>query len=476
MNVISDDPRPRQMRRNILILAWPAILRLFLQSLVGTVDLAMVGNLGKSAIGAVGVSNRIVFIILGAFTALSIGSTALVAHYIGAGKKEKGNEILWQSLMMAVLMAGVFALIGLFFARNLLELMLSRMSQPDVAILRDGSIYIKIVLASMIFGFPLMIINAVFQGVGDMKTPMVLMIITNLTNVTFNFLFINGIWFFPEMGAVGVGIGTAIGRTTGCLVGIAILIKGKSHLKLAFKYLKFKFDTVILKSIFKIGLPSSFEQFARQSSTLLFTALIAGIGITQAQESANIAANEIVMRVNMLLIMPGFGFSVAATTLVGQSLGAGKEELAERYGKQASLLVMILMVPFSIVLFIFAEPIARIFIGDDLAVGYAVTSIRIILVVQPLLALVLAFSGGLRGAGDTTWVMIITVIGNWGFRVLLAYILGYHFGLGLAGFWLGMAFDVAVRALLMTLRFMSGKWKDIEVISKKEKLEAVAEV
>ncbi len=472
--VINDNLEPNEMRKNILKLSWPAILRLFLQSLVGFVDMAMIGVFAKqkdisSAIGAVGVSNKLIFIILGSFTALSIGSTALVAHHIGAKNEKKANEILWQSILISVVMALVFAIIGLFFSEHLLKFMLVLMEDPDPFIISEGSIYMKIVLISMIFGFPLMIINAVFQGIGDMKTPLFLMIITNLTNVLFNYLLIFGKGFFPELGVVGAGLGSAIGRSAGCMVGLLILINGKSHLKLAFKYLKLKLEYVIIKSIFKIGIPSSLEQFARQSSQIVITIFVAGL----AAASDAISANEIAMIINMLAIMPGFGFGIAALTLVGQSLGADKKELAEQYAKQSTLIGTILMIPVSILLFIFARPLVLIFSDKPEVIPMAVTAVRIIIVTQPILTLVLVLSGGLRGAGDTLWVMIITVIGNWGFRVVLGILLGYYFKLGLTGFWIAIAIDIGVRAILMMLRFKSGRWKHIKVLTRKEKLQEV---
>lgn len=369
--------------------------------------------------------------------------------------------------MMAIVMASIFMMIGLFFSRQLLHGMLFLMEEPNLFILNEGSIYIKIVLTSMLFGFPLMIINAVFQGIGDMKTPLVLMIITNVMNVLFNFLLIFGIWIFPEMGVAGAGLGSAIGRIAGCIIGVLILIKGKSHLKLAIKYLKFKFDHVILKSIFKIGVPSSLEQLARQSSQILITILVAGLG------TSALAANEIAMNVNMLAIMPGFGFSVAAVTLVGQSLGAERKDLAERYAKQTTLIATILMIPAAITMFLLARPLALLFNDDPNVVPLAVTAIRIIVVTQPLLTIVMVLAGGLRGAGDTKWVMIITVIGNWGARVTLGLLLGYTLGLGLTGFWIAIAVDITIRAILMMLRFKSGKWKEVEVLTKKQKLKKV---
>src|SRR5690554_25767 len=381
MDVLSNDLRKSDMRKKILILSWPAILRLFLQSLVGTVDIIMVGKIAGPGIGAVGVGNRIVFIIIGVFTALSIGSTALVAHYIGAKNLKKGNEILWQSILISVIMGIIIMIFGLLFSEYLLKgmLLLMEKSEDHSFILSEGSTYIKIVLSSMIFGFPLMIINAVFQGVGDMKTPLLLMIITNLTNVLFNYFLIYGIWIFPAMGVAGAALGSALGRVLGCIIGIIILMIGKSNLKLAFRYLKFKLDYAIIKSILKIGIPSSIEQFARQSSQIVITIFVASLG------AAAVEANEIAMNINSLAIMPGFGFGVASLTLVGQSLGANKNDLAAKYGKETSFLGVVLMLPITIILFIFAKPLVMLYADSKEIVPMAIVAVRIIIISQPVL-------------------------------------------------------------------------------------------
>lgn len=463
---LTNDLRKSEMRKKILLLSWPAILRLFLQSLVGTVDIIMVGKVKGPGIGAVGVGNRIVFIIIGVFTALSIGSTALVAHHIGDKNYKKGNEVLWQSILISVIMGVVIAVVGLIFSEYLLKgmLLLMEKSKDQDYILHHGSIYIKIVLASMIFGFPMMIINAVFQGVGDMKTPLILMIITNLLNVLFNYLLIFGNWGFPEMGVAGAALGTSLSRVAGCLIGIIILIIGKSNLKLSIRYLKFKLDYAIIRSIFKIGIPSSIEQFVRQASQIIITIFVAALG------TAALEANEIALNINNLAIMPGFGFGVASLTLVGQSLGADKKDLASKYAKETSILGVVLMLPISIISFIFAEPLVLLYADSKEIVPLAVLIVRIIIISQPILTLVLILAGALRGAGDTIWVMIATIIGNWFVRVVLGILLGYVLNIGLVGFYIAILIDIVVRAFIMLLRLRSGKWKHLKVISRKDKL------
>lgn len=469
MDVLNIDIRKSEMRRNIWLLAWPAILRFFLQSLVGTVDVIMVGRIEGPSIGAVGVGNRIVFIIIGVFTALSVGATALVAHHIGAKDTKKGNEILWQSIMISFIMGVIICFIGLFFADYLVKgmLLLMEKSKDQDYLIHHGAIYVKIVLASMIFNFPMMIITAIFQGVGDTKTPLVLMILTNLVNVLFNYLFIFGKMGFPELGVAGAALGTAISHTVGCLITLIILFIGNKELKLNFKTLKLKLDFVIIRNIFKIGIPSSVEQFARQFSQVIIAVFVAALG------SVALQANEIAMNISNLAILPGFGFSVASLTLVGQSLGANRKDLATKYTKQTSIMGVVLMIPVSIIMFIFAEPLVNLYSPTKEILSLAILVVRIIVITQPVLTLIFILAGALRGAGDTLWVMIITIIGNWFARVAIGITLGYFLGIGLIGFYIAMAIDMLIRVSMMIIRFRSGKWQNIKVIDKKDKLKDV---
>jgi putative MATE family efflux protein len=453
----------QEIRKNIFHLAWPAILRMFLQSIVGVVDVIMVGQLGAAAIASVDIGNRVVFVLIGTLMSLTIGSTALVAHYIGAGNRDEANHIMWQSLFSGFIAALIIGGLGIIFSRNLMGAMTFLMEESDPFILNQGSTYLNIVLASMLFGLPMMVINAILQGIGDMKTPLFIMFISNIINVLFNYLLIFGIGIFPALGVAGAALGSGIGRFIGFLIGIAILIKGEKGIKLDLEVIELKIDFQMIKDILIIGIPAAVEQFARQSSQIIYTALVAGLG------TATIAANAVTMNVSSLSFMPGFGFGMAATTLVGQSLGAKKKQLAEDYSKQSAYLTLILMTVASILMYLFVEPIVSLYTNDRAVINMAVSALKIFILFQPLLGLFMVLAGALKGAGDTKWVMYFTIIGNWGVRLVLSYILGLRMGIGLNGFWLAMGIDVTFRSILIIWRFLSGKWKDLDVVNIREK-------
>jgi putative MATE family efflux protein len=436
---------------------------MFLQSIVGVVDVIMVGQLGAAAIASVDIGNRVVFVLIGTLMALTIGSTALVAHYIGAGNKDEANHIMWQSLFSGFIAALIIGSLGIIFSRDLMRAMTFLMEESDPFILNQGSTYLNIVLASMLFGLPMMVINAILQGIGDMKTPLFIMFISNIINVLFNYLLIFGIGIFPAMGVAGAALGSGIGRFVGFLIGITILIKGEKGIKLDLEVIELKIDFQMIKDILIIGIPAAVEQFARQSSQIIYTALVAGLG------TATIAANAVTMNVSSLSFMPGFGFGMAATTLVGQSLGAKKKQLAEDYSKQSAYLTLILMTAASILMYIFVDPIVNLYTDDPAVINMAVSALKIFILFQPLLGLFMVLAGALKGAGDTKWVMYFTIIGNWGVRLVLSYILGLRMGIGLNGFWLAMGIDVTFRTILIIWRFISGKWKDLDIVNVREK-------
>ena len=458
MTELLTQAEPRQMRRNILRLSWPAILRQFLQSIVGVVDVMMIGRLGASAIAAVDMANRLVFVLIGTLMSMTIATTALVAHNIGAGNRKMANHIMWQSLLGGILLAVVLAVGGMLGARRMLELMMILMDEVDPFVLAEGTVYLRIVLASMVAALPMMVINAVLQGLGDMKTPLYIMVIANIVNVLFNYLLIFGIGIFPELGVRGAAWGTALARLAGAGIGLYVLLRGTADIRLHLVHVSWKLDFSVLRGVLKIGIPAAFEQLIRQSSMILYTALVASLG------TVTLAANAITMNINSLSFMPGFGFGMAATTLVGQSLGAGRKDLARAYGRQTTVITFVLLAVASVVMFFFITPIARLYNDDPQVVSLAASALKIFIIFQPLFGIFMVLAGALRGAGDTKWVMYITAIGNWGVRLVFSLLFVFVFDLGLNGFWLAMGVDIVIRSILISWRYASGKWQDHKVL------------
>ncbi len=446
--------------KSIVFLAWPVVLRMSLQMIVGIVDLAFVGSIGPAAIASVGISNNLMWFIISATTAFSVGTTALVARNIGAKDTKRAEDVARQSIAITFTVALIIGILSFIFSKQIIYLMISAQKTPDPMIIHYGTIYFQILAVSFPFFFTQMVLNGILQGSGDMKTPLKVMVFANLFNIVFDWLLIFGIGPFPKLGVAGAAISSTAARILAFGIVLYILSKGKTNFKIHWPK-SFKFDWDIIRQVGNIGLPAAGEQLIRNSGTTFLAMIVAGLG------TAALAANQIVIRGISIANMPAFGFSIAATTLVGQNLGAEKKERAEKAGYIAAKMASIFMLIFGIGIFALAKPISMLFTNDPDVIRLSVMALRIVSVSLPFMGIILTFAGALRGAGDTKWVMYITAMGVWGIRVALAYLLGIVFKLGFSGVWLAFALDFMGRAAMFYRRYSIGKWKEIKLRKKR---------
>lgn len=447
--------------KSVIFLAWPVILRMSLQMIVGIVDLAMVGSLGSAAIASVGISNNLLWFIISATTAFSVGTTALIAQNVGAKNYKQAEEIARQSIAITLTMALGIGFFSYIFAEQIIELMIVAMKKPDPAVIHYGTVYFQIIAISFPFFFTLMVLNGILQGAGDMKTPLKVMVFVNIFNLVFDYLLIFGVGPFPELGVVGAAIASTAARMLAFGIALYILLTGRTRFKVNWPK-RFTFNWEIIGQLTRVGIPAAIEQLIRTSGTTSLAMIVAGLG------TPALAANQIVMRGISIANMPAFGLNMATTTLVGQNLGAGKPDRAEKVGYIAAKMAAGFMFIFGIVIFLLAKPITLIFTRTPEVVHLSVIALRIISLSLPFLGILLTFFGALRGAGDTKWVMYITAIGVWGSRVALAYLLAIVFKIGFVGVWIAFAIDFMSRTVMSYLRFRSGKWKEINLWKKKE--------
>lgn len=439
-----------------------------MHTLLGFADMAMVGSLGAAAIAAVGLSDMPMMTSMSFFASISVGTTALVARAIGAKKQDEANNVARQSLILSIIMSAIFVVLGLSLAVPIVKLM---GAEPDVVPVSAS--YLRI----SAWGFPFMVItivmNGVLRGGGDTKTPMYINGVANIVNIVGNFfliyqsrtmeinipLFNKSISLFipgAGWGVDGAGIATTFSRFVGFIVIMLILIKGGRFVKIDFKE-RWKIDTQIIKRIFNIGIPAAIEQFLMRFGQLLFSRIVSSLG------TVTFAAHRITMTAESLSFNAGFGFALAATTLVGQYLGAEKPKLAEKSGFIAVKMGAILMAIAGVLFFIWPDYFLMIFTRDKEILDMARVCLRIVAISQPFLAAVMGFSGALRGAGDTRRVLVITLTGIWGIRLLFAYVFVVFFKWGLLGAWIAMSLDLIVRGILYFFMFKAGKWKNVKV-------------
>ncbi|MEJ2734491.1 MAG: MATE family efflux transporter [Anaerolineae bacterium] len=445
-------PRSAQamIRRDVLNLALPAMGEQLLSMMVGIVDTFLVGHLGAAPLAAVGLANQWVFMATMLFGAIATGSTALIARFIGAREPDQANEVLRQSILLGALIGMIATLLGSSLAQHAVTLL---GAQQDVIGL--GTSYLRVVSSIFFFSTLMFIGNASLRGAGDTKTPLFVMLVVNGVNIVVAWTAINGPFGLPQLGVVGSALGAATGRLVGGLLVIGILLRGRANIRLRLANLRP--DGALIRRILRVGLPSGLEQLLFRTGHMVFARILAELG------TVAYAANQVAMNGWSLSFMPGFGFALAATTLVGQSLGAEDPEGAQRRGYTAYRMGAALMAAVGFAFLLFPAQIVGFFTNDPQVIAIGTMPLRMVGLIQPLLAASMVFSGGLRGAGDTRWPMMITGGSIWLVRLPLAYLFALVLDWGLPGAWTALALDLSLRGLLNFLRFRGGRWKTVKV-------------
>jgi len=440
-----------KLRRTVFDIAWPAVLRTSLNMFVNIADMIMIGSLGAEAIAAVGIANQLFFFCIGAIQAFAIGTTTLVAQHIGAEDPQGAREVVAQSVAMALIITSILSVLGYIFDVEAIRAVLFAMAEPDPEVIAIGSTYLRIISLSIVFRFTMVVINSAFQGAGDSKTPLCIMVLSNLINLGGNALLIFGLGPFPRMGATGAAIATALSGVVGFIVAATLLFTPRCPFQFKFP-VRFRFHWHLIKRVLGVGAPATIEQLTINFSNLIYTAFVATLG------TVAIAANQILMSAFQITFLPGIGFAMTATTLVGQYLGAQKRGLAVKSGVETTRFAWILTGAVGLVFLLFPRAVLGMFVDDSRVIEMAVSSLYILAIVQPSLAVVASLSGGLRGAGDTRWVMYVTVSTMLVMRLLLTFAF-IQLGLGLSGVWLAAGLEIVTRAIFIHRRFHRIVWQ-----------------
>lgn len=438
------------LMRMVWSLAWPAIMTFGLESLVGLVDTLMVGRLGATAVAGVGVGTQILNAVSVMNMALATGTVALVARHVGANERPTAEAVLVQSLYVALVMGLLVAAPVAFWAPSLVSIF-----RVDPHVLEAGSGFVRTIMLGVPSMAVFAVIAASLRGAGDMRTPLVIGGLVNVLNVTAAYVLIFGKFGLPALGVRGAALATTIAFSAGALLGLASLCRTASVLRL--RWARLRPNLAIGRRIAAVGSPTGIEQLLMQTGFLLYLGIAAGYG------TSAVAAYFIGVRILALSFLPGFGFGAAASTIVGQQLGARQQESAERSGWEANRLAMVLMSLAGLVIFAFARPIAGLFIDDPAVVRDAVTFIHVLAAAQPLMAADSTLGGALRGAGDTRFPLLTVITGFYGARLGCAWLAANVFSLSLAWVWAALLGDYTVRAVLKAWRFQSGSWKRIQV-------------
>lgn len=447
----------KQTRRIVMKTAGPVLIEVFLSSLFGMVDMMMVGRIripveAAASIAAIGITNQVVFIAVSLIQSLNVGATAMVARYVGSKRTDRiGSVVKHVVILTQALIALPVIIIGLSFSEELMTLLGAKQDT-----IMYGKDYLKVVVVGLIFQAFNLSIYAVLRGTGDTKTPMKVSLSVNLLNVVGNALLIYGLFGFPKLGVTGAGISTSFSQLIASILLIILILGKKTIINISMKE-RFKFNKDIMYNLVKIGVPASFEQIAFRVGILLFVRIVASLG------TVAYATHQIGLNILNLSFTPGQAFGIAASSLVGRSLGAEDPDKAEEYINECKKLGVVISTVMGAVLYFFGAQVASLYSVDPTIISQAGKILKVAAIVQPFQGAQLATSGGLRGAGDTIWTLIIIFISVLIIRVALAYIFINIIGYGLIGAWYAIFIDQFVRWILIKLRFKTGKWKYISI-------------
>jgi putative MATE family efflux protein len=440
-----------EIRKSILIFSGPIIAELMLMSLISIVNLSLVGHLGAYALGAVGLANQPVLIGLAVFQSFNIGATALISRFIGARNHQDAKGVVIQTVIMAVILGTVLAVIGVVWARKIVVFL---GAQPDTV--DWATMYMKYMAVGMLFQSIPTAITSIFRGAGESKIPMYYNIFANIINVAAGVVWIYGFWFIPAMGLVGAAMATTLAKLAACVMSVFALFRSKLPVGISV-HDSFRIDVKMIQRIMGIGVSAAGEQFAFRVGFLLYTKIVADLGTTA------LAAHQVCLSTTQFVSNIVNGLSIAASSFAGRSLGANNGRLAEEYCRQINRLGLIISLSIGMFFFLAGYPIARIYTLDTgvlVQTAFVLKIATFITFPQNYLSII---SGCLRGAGDTLWPLVSSLIGMIVARVSLAalFVLAFHWGLG--GAWLAALIDQLIRAVLIYFRFRTGKWKEIAI-------------
>lgn len=432
--------------RAIFILAVPMVLEMIMESVFAVVDIFFVSKLGANAVATVGITESVMTVVYAIGVGLAMGTTALVSRRIGEKKPKEAGVVAFQSILVGVFISVIIAVPGVFFAQEFLQLMGASEKMSS-----EGYLFPAIMFGGNMVIMLLFIINAVFRSSGDAAISMRVMWVANIINIILDPILIFGLGPFPELGLMGAAIATTIGRGLAVIYQFYLLFNGKFRIRLYWESIKVKFDVML--NLIKVSAGGIFQNLIGTSSWILLVRIIAVSGPDA------IAGYTIAIRIILFLLLPAWGLSNAAATLVGQNLGAQQPERAEKSVWITAYVNMIFMGTMGMVLVFFPEFFVRLFIDDIAVVTNGITALRIISFGFLFYALGMVLVQGFNGSGDTITPTKINIISFWLMEIPLAYLLAIVLNMGLTGASIAIISAEASLALIALYLFRKGKWK-----------------
>lgn len=450
---LGDIPSDREGYGRAINMAWPSIVESVLLALVTLIDTMMVSGLGEEAVAAVGITGQPRLIVLALIFSLNVGVTAVVARRKGQKDQEGANRCLKQCMLISGGISIVLAVLCFIFREPLL-----RFAGAQDDYMEDACVYFRILMLGIFFNAMSLTINAAQRGAGNTKISMRSNLTANIVNIIFNYFLINGHWFFPKWGVAGAATATSLGYVVAfCMSMISIWRKREDAFLSIFSKVSWKLEMGTLRSVFKVSSSAVVEQFFMRVGFFLYAKIVAGLG------TVDFATHQVCMNIMNISFGFGDGFNVASSSLVGQSLGARRPDMAKLYVSINQRMAVVCSTGLAVILILFRYPLVGLFSDDPQVIARGGILLIMIACVTHAQTSQVIISGSLRGAGDTKFVAICSMISIAFVRPILSWLLAYPVGWGLIGAWIAVLVDQYMRLVFFFMRFKSGAWTKIEL-------------
>ncbi len=439
-----------KLRRAVILLAIPMVMEMIMESLFALFDIIFVSRLGAEATATVGITESLMTIIYSVGMGLAMATTGIVSRRIGEKKKKKASVSAFQSIFLGILVSVPFFISGVFFSKDILKLM-----GASQGVIGNGSAYTAIMLGSDAIIMLLFINNAIFRSAGDAMVSMLVMIFANMINIILDPCLIFGLGPFPELGVTGAGIATCTGRTLGVMM--QFYVYSKKNRKISLSRQAIRIDFKIIKKLLKLSM-GGIGQF------LIATTSWVGLYRIMTEFGDNVVAGyTVAIRIVIFSLLPAWGLSNAASTLVGQNLGAKRSDRAEKSVWTISVINMLFLFVVGVVFYFASNTIVSLITPVEQIREVGILCLKILSFGYVFYALGMVTLQAFNGAGDTYTPTLLNFICFWIIEIPLAYIISVQFGMNEKGVFLAIVVAESCLGILGLLSFKKGKWKLREV-------------
>jgi putative MATE family efflux protein len=437
------------IRRAVFMLAIPMIMEMIMESVFAVVDLYFVGHLPNSsnAIQTVGLTESVITIVYSLAIGISMAATALVARRIGEKNPEGAAHAGAQAILLSVFITVAISVAGYIYADDILRIM-----GAEEATVRDGTTYTRIMMGGSLVIMLLFMINGIFRGAGDASMAMRSLWLANICNIILCPILIRGLGPIPAFGLTGAALATTIGRGIGVVYQLYHLFKGSSIVRIRPRH--FNWDAPVIKSVINIASPGTLQFIIASCSWIFLAKMVADTGSDEAS-----AGYQTALRVIMFFLLPAWGLSNAAATLVGQNLGAKQPTRAEDSVLKTAKYNIVFMAAVSVLFLAFPQYIISFFTSHPVVQDYAVTAMRVISAGYIFYGIGMVMNNAFNGAGDTWTPTWINLFGFWAFQIPLAYTLAILLKLGPLGVFIAIPVAETSISVAAYILFRRGKWK-----------------